>query len=172
MLVGFIVVIVFLLVIVGIMSGTGTSGVDQGAKYITEAKKVGSIIHHLKNESQFYYARNETYAGVDMSYFADVGFQRDLMVLTDPSGPMLKAEWENWPDKTVFPDNYTGPYIELRGAAAREMRIVVAPLNNGENMGIFIMRKVFANPADSNIDEVFPKVLERVLSSDPDYVGG
>lgn len=172
MLVGFIVVIVILLVIIGLMFNSGTAGADQGAKYITEAKKIGTILYHLKNESQFYYARNESYAGIDMGYFADVEFQRDLMVQTDPDGPMRKADWENWPDESVFPDNYTGPYIELRGSAAKEMRIVVAPLNNGENMGIFIMRRIFDDPADSKIDESFSRVLEKVLSSDPDYIGG
>jgi len=172
MLVGFIAVIVILLVIVGFMSSDGTGSKDGGARFITEAKKIAAMMSHMENESQFYYARVESYAGIGMDYFEDVEFQKDLMVHTDPDGPMLKEDWENWPDETVFPSPYTGPYIELRGPAAGEMRIIVAPLNNGQNMGIFIIKRIFDNPEDSAIDPAFPKVLEKVLSFDPDYIGG
>lgn len=172
MLVGFIAVIVILLVIVALFSGSGTSAKDSGARYITEAKKVGAMLYHMKNESQFYYSRAESYNGIGMDYFSDIEFQRDLMVQTDPNGPMLKADWENWPSLTVFPDNYTGPYIELVGAGASEMRIIVAPLNSGKNMGIYIMKKIWANPSDTKLDPIFPQILEKVLSSDPDYIGG
>lgn len=167
MLIGFIVLIVFLLVIVGLMSSSSLSNDSSGTKYITEAKKIQVMLSNMENESQFYFARDETFNGIGIKYYENIGFHPELIVPQDPSGSMSKNDWENWPDETYFPSPYSGPYIELKGSAAKDLRVVISPLNNGNNMGIYILKR-----KGSTVDPVFLKTLEKVLSSDSNYIGG
>lgn len=160
MFIGFIAVVIILLVIVVLMS-TGTLSGTQNSQYITESKKVVALLSHLKNESKFYYSKNETFEGIDMSYFDQHNFASDLMkydTLTD-------TEWSGWPIQVASP--YTGPSIAIGGTAGDNIRIIVASDNNGQNAGFYMIKRI-SNPVNPD----FNKVLEKTLSEDTTYIGG
>lgn len=165
MLIGILVLVVLILVIVTVMSSSSLSDKNGGSKYIAEAKKVAVMMNDLKGAAQFYYTNNESYAGIDMNYFKGIHFYDTNMVDQDPSGQMIKDNWTNWPPN--LEDPYTGPYLELGGTPGDQMRIIVAPIGEGETMGVYLMKNI-----NSTFDPQYSVVLEKVLSTDPDYLGG
>ena len=168
MFVGFIAVVVILLVIVGLMAISGTKN-SQNSNYITEAKKVHAMLSNLEAESKYYLARSENndFAGIDTNYLVEANFAPSHMVVNNPG--MNSADWSGWPTGVDggFPDPYTGPYLKIGGTAGDDMRIVIAPINNGKNMGIFIMKKKV-----NNIPPEYTKILEKELANDANYIGG
>ena len=170
MFIGFIAVLIILLVIVGFMM-SGVLSSSQSGQYMTEAEKVHSLLNQASNITKFYYVKDETYSGLTMDFFIKNKFNQNNIVVTDPNGGMNSADWDGWPSTSdnggVFPDPYTGPYIVVNGTAGTDVRIIVSPINNGQNAGFFIVKK-----KSSSIDPVFFKILEKSLSKDPLYIGG
>ena len=176
MFIGFIAVIVILLIIVGFMATGGVSGSDNST-YITEAKKAQALISNLGSETSYYYIGNETFNDLDMNYFVSHNFAPNLVVTDNPG--MAKDDWDGWPDSidsskgldadgdNELDDNYSGPYIKLGGSAGTQIRLIVGPVNGGNNAGIFILKK-----KDNTLDPNFVKILENTLSTDPTYIGG
>lgn len=163
MFIGFIAVVIILLVIVALMASGVFSG-TKNSQYLTEAKKVHALLGHLKNESKFYYSKNETFSGISMNYFNNYDFAADLMVYEE----LDSTKWDGWPvTDDAFPAIYTGPSIKIGGSAGDDMRILVAPINSGKNAGFFLIKK-----KDSSVSPVFTKIIERTLAGDPAYIGG
>lgn len=168
MLVGFIAVVVILLVIIGIMAVNGTQG-DDGGRYAAEATKAAALISNLRDEGKFYYTRGETFNGISMKYFEDIGFAEHQMVSELDNTGMSSNDWVGWP-ASGLDDPYTGPYLPLNGPVGDNMRLVVVPLNKGQAFGIYLLKK--ANATDAELDPKYLKVLERTLAKDSGYVGG
>lgn len=170
MFVGFIAVIVILLVIVGLMS-SGVLGGSQNSSYITEAKKAHSLLSSMRGESKFYYAKGETFEGIGMDYYQANKFGGSQMKTDAGIGGMNSADWDGWPTTSdnggVFPDPYNGYYMTLGGTAGDDYRIIVTAVNEGRNASFFILKR-----KGTTTPEVFGKILEKTLSSDPSYIGG
>ena len=163
MFVGFIAVVVILLVIVGLMSSGGNQTQD-GARYITEAKKVKTVTHLMSGEAKFYYVRNETFLGLTMDYFKDTEFAAEKFV---PTSNMSSDDWSGWPTADGgFPDPYTGGYIKVGGPAGDDLRIIATSINDGKNLAIYLVKR-----KDNNIDPTYLQILEKTLASDPNFVG-
>lgn len=162
MFVGFIVVIIVLLVVVALMSSGALSGSDAAA-YLTEAKKVQTVLSHLKDESKFYYIKKESYLNVDQGYFESVNFAGSKAATLD------STQWDGWPTADNWPvsGTYTTSYIPVGGPAGEEMIIVPGSVNNGANFAIFVMRKKV-----NTIPVEYSTILEKVLSADSNYIGG
>ena len=176
MFVGFIAVVVILLIIVGLMS-TGSLSGSKNSNYIAEAKKVQAMLSNINNEGSFFYSKkNETFSGIDMDYFVDSKFAPNYMVTDNPG--MNEDDWDGWPtidqgealdanDDGVLDSPYTGAYIKLNGTPGDQMRIIVTPINNGKQAGVFILKKKV-----NTIPEEYVKILESTLANDPSYIGG
>ena len=176
MFVGFIAVVVILLIIVAIMS-TGTLTGGDESKYIAEAKKVNILVSNIKAESNFYYVgHNQSFIGIDMSYFDDVGFDKALM----QTDGLLAAEW-----KGISSDIAAGTTTMcLGGSAGCDMRIVVTGDTSGGNDANLLIIKLIgidkvnnttgavgADTIIDNVPAVFTKVLEKELSNDQEWIG-
>jgi len=176
MFVGFIAVIVILLIIVGLMSTGAISG-SKNSNYIAEAKKVQAMLSNMNNEGSFYYSQaSETFSGIDMNYFVRTRFAPTLMVTNNPG--MNEDDWDGWPtidtgeeldadNDGILDSPYTGAYIKLGGTPGDQMRVIVTPINNGNQAGIFILKK-----KENTIPEEYIKILEATLANDPSYIGG
>jgi hypothetical protein len=170
MFIGFIAVIIVLLVIVAVMS-TGTLGTGSDANYHAEAAKVKVLVSNFKAESNFYYVgHNESFLGINISYFKDVGFD----IGSIQNGTLSAADWLG------LSTDYTGDYFLLKGAAGGHMAIIVESTSDGKGMIIKIVgedKLVNATGVaghDQIIDSVdakYPMILEKVLSADSEYLG-
>jgi len=176
MFVGFIAVVVILLIIVGLMS-TGSLSGSQNSNYIAEAKKVQALLSNVASEGSFYYTQgDESFSGIDMNYYANSNFAPTLLVTDNPG--MNEADWEGWPtiDKNerldadgdgILDSPYTEPYIKLGGTAGDQMRIIVTPINDGKQAGIFLLKK-----KNNTLPADYVRILEQTLANDPAYIGG
>ena len=167
MFVGFIAVVVILLIIVGLMS-TGALSSGSNADYLTEAKKVQALLSNVEGEAKFYSIEGDySFKNLDMDYFTRVRFAPSNMVTANPG--MSSADWEGWPTSADggFPDPYTGPYLKIGGYAGDQIRLVVAPINNGQHAGVFILKQKV-----NTLDPDYVKILETTLAADPEYIGG
>jgi len=176
MFVGFIAVVVILLIIVGLMSTQSLSG-SQNSNYIAEAKKAQAMLSNLANEGSFYYSQaDESFSGIDMNYFVHGRFAPKLMVTDNPG--MDQDNWDGWPtidtgealdadNDGVLDSPYTGAYIKIGGTANDQMRVIVTPINNGKQAGIFILKK-----KDNTLPTEFVKIFESVMANDSTYIGG
>lgn len=164
MFVGFIAVIVILLVVVATMS-LGSKGPEDAAKYMTEAKNVQSLASHIRNETQFYYVKNNTFTGIGVDYFATNKFAQNKIVATSN---MASADWEGWPAAEVgLADPYTGPYIAVGGTAGDNVRFIVTSLNGGNSVGLYMLKNKAAT-----IPPAYLKALEQAMAQDQAYIGG
>lgn len=177
MFVGFIAVVVILMVIVGLMS-TGALSSSNNSTFISEAKKAHEMISNMNGEAKFYYVgASETFTGIDTDYFVRANFAPSHLVVSNPG--MIMADWEGWPS-TIDPGGkydlnndgildspYTGAYVKVGGIAGDDLRILSHSLNDGNNVGFFLLKR-----KNNTIDPKFIKILEKEMASDSEFIGG
>lgn len=159
MLVGFILVIIVLLVVVGLFS-SGVLKTEDGSKYIADATKVSTVISDLESSAKFY-TINGSYDGIKGDYLKESDFHPELL----EEGTLNSDDWENWPVDLASP--YTGTYVNVGGPAGDDMKILLVPLNNGESAGIYLIKR-----KNNSIDPRYLKVLERILAKNSKYIAG
>lgn len=165
MFIGFIAVIIILLVVVALMSTGSNSSAQDAANYMTEAKKIQATASHIRDESQFYYTKNNTFDGISMDYFKTVDFAKGQLVATSN---MASADWEGWPSTEVgFPDPYTGPYIKAGGTGGDDIRMVITSINQGKAVGLYILRRKAAD-----LPGGYTRAIEQSMATDSAYIGG
>ena len=177
MFVGFIAVVVILMVIVGLMSVGALSG-SNNSTFIAEAKKAHEMISNMNGEAKFYYVgASETFTGMDTDYFIRANFAPSHLVVSNPG--MAMADWEGWPsiidlgskydvnNDGILDSPYIGSYVRIGGIAGDDLRILSHSINNGNNVGFFLLKK-----KNSSVDPKFIKILEKEMSSDSEYIGG
>jgi len=159
MLILFFVVVIIILLSVAFML-TGNSANGSSARYATEVAKAGALFSDLDHQIKFYYSGTETYAGFDNKFLLDNGFHLDK---TD-TGNMIEADWENWPVGLNSP--YNGSFLFLGGVAGENIRIITKDIDNGNAVGIYILKK-----KGVNIDPNYTKLLEQSISKNFNFIG-
>lgn len=98
MLIGFVIIIVMILVIVGLMA-IGTSGGDDTGIYSAQIKKVKVLINNIESEAIMYHGLKDTYKGFNAEYLSKNGIGTELYTnnSSDVSVTMNKANWDNLP---------------------------------------------------------------------------
>jgi len=98
MLIGFIVVIIMILVIVGLMStGNGTDG-NTGV-YSSQIKKIEVLINSLETEGVMYHGLHNNFTKFNANYLQGTNIAKELYTDSDASlnVPMDKNHWANLP---------------------------------------------------------------------------
>lgn len=98
MLIGFIVVIVMILIIVGLMAIGNEGGGDTGL-YSTQIKKLKTFINNVESEAVLYHGMNNNFNGFNAKYLNSVKIGTELYSdnVADTATPMTKANWLGLP---------------------------------------------------------------------------
>lgn len=99
MLIGFIVVIIMILVIVGLMS-VGNNSQGKTGVYETQIKKIKVFLNDIQSEAVIYHGMKNDFNGFNATYLNSVGIGKELYVNSSASlaHPMTKNNWEGLPD--------------------------------------------------------------------------
>lgn len=182
MLIGFLIVIIMVLVIIGYFA-LGMGGNDETGTISTQVKKIKLLVNNIESEAVMYHGMNNSYNGFNAIYLAKNNIGTELLSTTssDLVVPMTKNNWENLPDDfncdgvsegndvDFYTSNGGGVFL-LKGYIPGNQKAIIV-YSCTTSSGDYAQIRFVNQRSNKTYSPAFDKTLENELSEKDTFYG-
>jgi len=185
MLIGFIVVIIMVLVIVGLMA-VGNSNSGKVGVYSAQIKKLSVFVNNIESEGVIYHGLKNNFEGFNANYLQSKKIGKELYTDSDADVPltMTKQNWDNLPadfdcdgtdeaDTVDYLGKGKGVFLLKGTEAGNQKAFLIHSCNgNGTTKPYTEIRIIGVKAANKTYDPKFDQMLENVLMTTNSFYYG